>query len=189
MIQTQFLINQANLDTPRLRLEQLSQKHFEALYPSLNDLETRKLTGTHTTFTPEVVQAFLAGLPTRDDRADWAIIRVSDGVFIGEVVLNDLDVNNRSMNFRIGLTPLHLGQGYGTEATRAVVAYGLEVVKLHRISLGVFAFNPRAQRVYTKCGFIQEGIEREALFWDGQWVDQIIMSVLSTDTHLVSSML
>ena len=57
------------------------------------------------------------------------------------------------------------------------------------VSLGVFAFNPRAQRVYTKCGFIQEGIEREALFWNGQWVDQIIMSVLSTDTHLVSSML
>ncbi len=181
MISTQFLANQAVLFTPRLRLEQLSHQHAESLFAGINDLETRKLTGTHATFTLEAVQTFLAGLPTRDDRADWAIIRVSDGAFIGEVVLNNLDIDNQSMNFRIGLQAEHLGQGYGTEATRAVVAYGFEQVGLHRISLGVYAFNPRAQRVYEKCGFIREGIERKALFWDGQWVDSIVMSVLSTD--------
>ncbi len=184
MIQLKFLKNQTVLTTPDLRLEQLSQLHFEGLFASLNHLETRKLTGTHATFKPEEVHQFLARLPSRDDRADWAVIRQSDNVFLGEIVLNDLDLDNQSMNFRIGLVPEYLGQGYGTQATRAVVTYGFDQVKLHRISLGVYAFNPRAQRVYEKCGFIREGIERQALFWDGQWVDQIIMSVLSTDPRV-----
>jgi RimJ/RimL family protein N-acetyltransferase len=65
-----------------------------------------------------------------------------------------------------------------------VIDYGLDVVGLHRISLSVFAFNPRAKRVYEKCGFVQEGIARDALFWDGVWVDSINMSILSSDPRV-----
>ena len=181
MIATQFLRDQGTLRTSRLRLEQLCDVHTEHLFAGINNFETRRLTGTHAIFTLERVREFLIGLPNRDDRADWAIIRVSDGAFIGEVVLNDLDSDNRSMNFRIGLAPEHLGQGYGSEATRAVIDYGFDQVGLHRIHLGVYTFNPRALRVYEKSGFIREGIERHALFWDGQWVDLIKMAILSTD--------
>ncbi len=185
MIQTAYLKNQAVLTTTDLRLEQLSEQHFDNLFAGINQPESRKLTGTHTVFTPEAVRTFLTGLPARDDRADWAMIRVSDGVFLGEVVLNNLDLDNQSMNFRIGLAkPEFYGLGYGTQATRAVVQYALDTVELHRVSLGVYAFNPRAKRVYEKCGFVQEGIERHALLWDGQWVDQIIMSVLATDPRV-----
>ncbi len=184
MISTQFLCHQAVLVTPHLRLEQLGLQHAQSLFAGINNLETRRLTGTHTIFTLKTVQTFLAGLASRDDRADWAIIREADGAFIGEVVLNELDQDNQSMNFRIGLQAEYLGQGYGTEATRAVIEYGLAVIGLHRIRLEVYAFNPRAQRVYEKCGFRVEGIEREALFWDGQWIDSMIMSVLSTDARV-----
>jgi RimJ/RimL family protein N-acetyltransferase len=97
-------------------------------------------------------------------------------------VLNDLDRHNRSMNFRISLNdPAMVGQCYGTEATRAVVRYGFDTVGLHRISLGVYAFNPRARRVDEKCGFLHEGIERQALYRQGEWVDQHRMSILATD--------
>jgi RimJ/RimL family protein N-acetyltransferase len=45
----------------------------------------------------------------------------------------------------------------------------------------VYAFNPRAQRAYEKAGFVVEGVFRDALLWDGQWVDEVMMSVLATD--------
>jgi hypothetical protein len=38
---------------------------------------------------------------------------------------------------------------------------------LHRISLDVFAFNPRVRRAYEKAGFVAEGVLRDALRWDG----------------------
>jgi RimJ/RimL family protein N-acetyltransferase len=182
MISKQSLAQQATLCTPGLKLEQLSEKHFAGTMAEINNPESSKLTGTLEVFTPERIQTWLTGLPGRDDRADWAIIRQSDGAFLGEVVLNELDEHNQSMNFRIALwNPEVYGKGYGTEATRAVIDYGLDVVGLHRISLSVFAFNPRAKRVYEKCGFVQEGVARDALFWDGVWVDSINMSVLSSD--------
>jgi len=182
MISTEALAQQSPLSTKRLELVQLGLSHFEGVWTSLSDEETNRLTGTHRKFTREQIREYLATREGCDDRADWAILRRSDMVFLGEVVLNDLDYANESMNFRIALSDKGvLGQGYGTEATRAVVQYGFDEVKLHRISLGVYAFNPRARRTYEKCGFVLEGVERHALLWEGQWVDQFKMALLLTD--------
>lgn len=179
MIFPQALSEQAVLLTQDLRLEQLNATHFEFVWLSLQDPESMRLTGTQTTFSPEAVQTHLASLEGRNDRADWAILRQSDNAFIGEVVLNNLDAVNQSMNFRIALSVL--GQGYGTQATRVVVDYAFAAVGLHRLSLSVFEFNPRAIRVYQKCGFVLEGIERDVLLWDGQWYSQHLMSLLKSD--------
>ncbi|MBA3293041.1 MAG: GNAT family N-acetyltransferase, partial [Geodermatophilaceae bacterium] len=35
-----------------------------------------------------------------------------------------------------------------------------------------------AKRVYEKCGFIAEEVARDALHWDGEWVDANLMSIL-----------
>ena len=49
------------------------------------------------------------------------------------------------------------------------------------MSLGVYDFNPRARRVYEKCGFRLEGRLRHALLWEGQWHDELLMAILSSD--------
>ena len=54
-------------------------------------------------------------------------------------------------------------------------------IGLHRVQLDVYAFNPRALRSYEKAGFVVEGRQRDTLFWDGEWTDSILMSVLNTD--------
>ena len=54
-------------------------------------------------------------------------------------------------------------------------------VGLHRLELQVYAFNPRAQRAYEKCGFRVEGRRRDALLWDGERVDVLDMGILRTD--------
>jgi hypothetical protein len=52
---------------------------------------------------------------------------------------------------------------------------------LHRIALTVFAFNERAIRSYRRVGFVVEGRAREAIWREGQWWDEISMSVLDSD--------
>jgi RimJ/RimL family protein N-acetyltransferase len=56
--------------------------------------------------------------------------------------------------------------------------YAFEELNLHRLSLGVFAYNPRARRAYEKAGFVVEGRERGAILRDGQRADVIIMGIL-----------
>jgi RimJ/RimL family protein N-acetyltransferase len=76
------------------------------------------------------------------------------------------------------LGPSGQGRGLGTEATRLLLGYAFEHLPLHRIELEVYAFNPRARRAYEKAGFVVEGRRRDALLYDGERVDAIVMSVL-----------
>lgn len=170
------------LETSRLRLEPQGAGHFDGLWAGVNDPETLRLTGTHARFTEEQIRAWLDTVATADDRADWAVVRRDTSQYLGEVVLNDLDRDNSSMGYRIALSgPGAIGQGYGTEAGRAVVAHAFESIGLHRVALEVYAFNPRAVRSYRTVGFREEGRMRDGLHWDGEWVDALMMSILSTD--------
>ena len=104
---------------------------------------------------------------------------------MGEVVLNEWDPANRNCNVRTMLTPAGRDRGLGTEAVRLMLAYGFERLHLHRVSLQVFAFNPRARRVYDKVGFVAEGVLREVLHDDGAWIDATMMSIVADEwvTH------
>jgi RimJ/RimL family protein N-acetyltransferase len=175
------LAAQPVLSTSRLSLVQLGPDFLDEVMIGLEDADAMRLTGTRGEFTREQVLAHLRRLPGSDERADFAIVD-ADGAYIGEVVLNDLDEDNRAMNYRIALSgPQLRGHGYGTEAGRAVVAWGFDQVGLHRISLDVYSSNPAAQRSYEKIGFQVEGRARHTLLWDGEWVDSILMSMLDGD--------
>jgi RimJ/RimL family protein N-acetyltransferase len=54
-------------------------------------------------------------------------------------------------------------------------------LRLHRVSLSVFAFNERAIRSYRRVGFVVEGRSREAIWRDGRYWDEIHMSVLDDE--------
>ena len=70
--------------------------------------------------------------------------------------------------------------------TAATRDFAFGVLGLHRLSLEVFSFNHRAQRVYQKAGFRQEGILRDAVL-DGQtYGDIILMSLLEPEWRQLS---
>ncbi|WP_405112828.1 GNAT family N-acetyltransferase [Micromonospora sp. NBC_01405] len=119
------------------------------------------------------------------DRLDLAVVDRATGDCVGEVVLNDWDGWNHSCNFRTLFAASGRNRGLGTEAVRLVVGYGFERLGLHRISLEVFAFNPRARRVYEKVGFVAEGVLRQVLRDGDDWVDATVMSILAPEwaTH------
>lgn len=166
----------------RVRLEPLTTAVLEDYLAALVDPVSRRLTGTRAVFDRPEIETWLATRQEHHDRADWAAVRTEDGMFLGEAVLNELDPDNESVNYRVWLTGPHVfGQGYGTEITRLVIDFALDTVGLHRVSLGVYDFNLRAQRVYEKCGFSHEGRLREALRWEGCRHDELLMAILHTD--------
>ncbi|HEX5594566.1 MAG TPA: GNAT family protein [Micromonosporaceae bacterium] len=155
------------------------------LAASMADPEVRRLTGTHATFTMDALERWYATRAEHDDRLDLTVVERASGESVGEVVLNDLNVDNRSCSFRILFGRRFFGRGLGTEASRLILAHAFETVGVHRIELEVFAFNPRARHVYEKVGFVHEGTRRQALHWDGEWIDAHTMSLLAHEwrTH------
>jgi RimJ/RimL family protein N-acetyltransferase len=70
------------------------------------------------------------------------------------------------------------GKGYGTDAVRVALRYAFTELNLRRVTLGVFAYNPRAIKSYEKAGFTVEGRLRRYIARDGQRNDMIVMGVL-----------
>ena len=131
------------------------QEDAEAYYENFNplDKEVARLTGSKPHFSrEEVVGFFLKCLhdPTRRD----FLITAPSGEIIGESVINEIDWESQSANFRIAIfRPEYLNRGIGTWAVEATRDYAFRELKLNRLTLDVFAFNPRAKHVYEKAGF------------------------------------
>lgn len=115
-----------------------------------------------------------------DDRIVWVIVENSSGQVVGESVLNDLDPGNRSCGFRIWISGAR-DKGLGTEATRLTMRHAFEDQGINRVELEVYDFNPRARHVYEKVGFVHEGVKRQALLFEDEWVDEHLMSILASE--------
>jgi RimJ/RimL family protein N-acetyltransferase len=148
---------------------------------------------------PEVTK-FLAMDPMNEDKsrvffnetlADrngsyFAIVTSDDVKTIGYVFLSGILKRHhvaRECGIIIG-EKTFWGRGYGTEAIRLILDYGFKTFGLHRIELLVVDFNKRAQAVYRKLGFVEEGMLREARLVDGCWRDVYLMAILEPNSTL-----
>ncbi len=177
---------------PTLNGEKVTLRPFDlaldaaALREMLRDPESLKLTGSNQLADwDELAEAqFVSWYGSRgdqQDRLDLAVVDRASGQCVGEVVLNEWSAANSSCSFRILVGPLGRDRGLGTESVRLIIGYAFERLALHRISLEVYSFNPRARHVYDKVGFIAEGVLRDALRWDDQWIDATVMSILAPE--------
>lgn len=115
-------------------------------------------------------------------RRHWVI--ESDGALVGVAFLHSIDARDRKARFAIGLFhPDHQGRGFGTEATRLVLAHAFTGMGLHRVDLRVLAFNQAAVACYEGCGFQVEGRERESCWIGGRAHDDLIMGILAREFH------
>jgi len=71
------------------------------------------------------------------------------------------------------------GKGFGSAAIALALDYAWNSLNLRRVSLTVFAGNDRAVAAYTRAGFREEGLMRQAAFSGGQWHDVVMMAALN----------
>lgn len=92
--------------------------------------------------------------PTRTTA--WTLAIEDEVTLVGEVVLNDYDVNVRATCASSSGPPGVTG-GLGTEAVALTTSYGIRDPGLTRITLEVLDTNPRGRRVYEKVGYRPTG--------------------------------
>ena len=169
----------------RVVLRPVTVDDAPGLVELLHDPEGRKMTGTHGVVRPGVEERARDWYGSRADQHDELYLAITEratGQFVGEVVLQDLNADDRSCSFRIALVgPRAYGRGFGSEATALILAHAFETAGVHRVELEVHDFNPRARHVYERAGFMHEGTKRQALLWDGRWIDTHVMAVIASD--------
>ena len=114
--------------------------------------------------------------PGDDDSVEEWVIEL-EGELIGFVQFSEEpDEDYRHADVDILLATAHHGQGLGTDAMRAVMAFLVERRGHHRITLTTWPHNERAIHLYEKVGFRQVGITRASGRGDdGSWHDELLM--------------
>jgi RimJ/RimL family protein N-acetyltransferase len=112
----------------------------------------------------------------------FSVRTLAEDKLIGFVSFDGINWTSRDAFVAIGIGERDFwGRGFGTDAMRLMLRYGFTELNLHRVTLAVFEYNPRAVRSYEKCGFRHEGREREFLLRDGKRWDLLHMGILRSE--------
>jgi RimJ/RimL family protein N-acetyltransferase len=112
----------------------------------------------------------------------FSIRLLSDDRRIGNVSLRNIDRENGAAEMAIVITDKpSQGQGLGTDALNCLLDFGFGELRLERIYLHVFDYNPRAMRSYEKAGFTTDAVLRHSRFHHGRHHDVHLMAILRDD--------
>jgi len=110
-----------------------------------------------------------------------AIVLPGEDRLIGNCGLRLEHAGSREADMGYEIAPNHWGQGYATEAARAMVRFGFGEVGLHRISAQCLAENAASRRVLEKLGLRCEGQLRENAWIKGRWRDTLLYGILEQE--------
>lgn len=166
----------------RIYLRLLEPADAASLLAMTENEEIRYMTGTKAHFTKEQIAQHINIWSEDSSRYDFAICLNDNNEMIGDIALFDINHDAKKAAFRIAMHEMELtGQGYGPEAIRVIMYFVFRELKLNRLQLEVYSHNKRAIKAYERLGFVHEGVLRETLHYNGEFSDEVIMSLLKSD--------
>jgi RimJ/RimL family protein N-acetyltransferase len=118
--------------------------------------------------------SFIEEMKAKDNM--YIVVEVNGGVRgIARVVRGDLEMKRHTGLFRIWLHEEAQGKGIG----KKVMEYTLKWCQshnLHKLCLTVFASNEIAKGLYEKAGFVIEGVQKDQVYIDNSFDDEIFMA-------------
>lgn len=173
-----------DLETDRLLLRRVNKNDVLEVFSLRSNPETMK-------FIPrplvENLDEALEHIQMIDDKIEnaeginWAITLKDDPKLLG--IIGHYRIKPEHYRAEIGymLDPAHHGKGLITEAIKAVIAYGFDVMKLHSIEAIIDPDNIASATVLEKNRFVKEAHLRENEFYNGKFLDTVIYSLLERD--------
>ncbi|MBN2735239.1 MAG: GNAT family N-acetyltransferase [Methanomicrobiaceae archaeon] len=102
---------------------------------------------------------------------------------IGIHILNDIYRKTAEIGYWLG-EPFW-GRGIITDAVRAVVPVAFGTFDIARIQAGIFERNRASAGVLEKCGFIREAVLKDAIFKNGELMDEIMYSKFPGNKNMI----
>jgi RimJ/RimL family protein N-acetyltransferase len=166
----------------RVYLRPFGRDDLQHIQKWWSDAELRKLIGEVAPMSRAETEKWYRELLVDKDRI-WfvAVLKKSDRV-IGEAGLLRMFRPWRSTDMTIIIGEKDAwGKGYGTEIGHLLLDYAFRRLGFHRISIGVVGFNERALKFWQSLGFKKEGVRRDDYYYDKEFSDCIMMSILEDE--------
>jgi ribosomal-protein-alanine N-acetyltransferase len=167
------------IETPRLRLRPFTLEDVEAIWPYVSDPTFPVMMSWEAHADREATRQWIIRTIdgwAKGTTATWAM--TIDGTACGSIGLHG--VQYRKASWRVDradlgywLGPPRWNHGLTTEAAAAVVRYGFERMRLHKITVSCLGENDASRRVIEKLDFRPVGRARDDVFRNGRWWDHL----------------
>lgn len=147
-----------SLETKRLFFRELITSDAEVMYELDSNPEVHKYLGGNPVTSIGQVEAAITNIREQYEKngiGRWAAILKETGEFIGWAGLKlESDVNGHAQYYDLGYRFIqrYWDKGYASEASKAFVDYGFDVMKLEKICAYADADNAASRRVLEKAG-------------------------------------
>jgi ribosomal-protein-alanine N-acetyltransferase len=174
-----------NLQTPRLLLREFFESDWRAVMAYQSDPNYLRYY-PWTERTVEQIQAFIQQFIAWQEeqprtKFQLAVVLASEGRLIGTCGIRKETPDAQEAELGYEIAPPYWGQGYATEAARAMVGFAFETVRLHRVWASCVAENAASARVLEKLGMRLEGRLRQNRWMHGRWWDTLVYGILEDE--------
>jgi len=169
------------LHTARLRLRPFAEADADALFALHSNAHVLRYWDSAPWTERSRAERFLAKsrqVAEAGTGARLAVDRASDGAFLGWCGLTQWNADYRSASLGYCLAEAAWGQGYATEAARALLQWAFDTLDLNRVQAEADTRNVASARVLEKLGFELEGTLREDCIVNGDVSDSWVYGLL-----------
>ncbi|HYG14698.1 MAG TPA: GNAT family N-acetyltransferase [Bacteroidia bacterium] len=171
------------LYTERLVLRQLTQDDAEDFFYLRTSPKMRTYSHRAPDASVEVTKALIDKINTIIDNGEginWAISLREDTKLIG--VISFWRIFKEQHRAEMGYTLHHdyQRQGIMNEAAVAILEYGFKTLQLHTVEARVNPENLPSIKVLERNGFVKEGHFKEDIYYNGEYYDTAVYSLLNT---------
>lgn len=166
------------------KLREIEKKDIKTINQWRRDRELQGFLGGGFRYINEDVdlQWYERYLNSRANNVRCAIIDTNKDELIGVCYLLNIDYVNMSGEIHIMIGDnKSRGKGAGTFAMVEMIKHGFYDLNLRRIELEVLEDNNKAFHLYSKLGFVKEGIKREAVYKNGRYLNVFLMGLLKEE--------
>lgn len=169
------------LETENLLLRKISTNDVSEVFDIRSNPETMKYIPRPVAKTLDDALNFINECNKSIDNKElinWAITKKTDNKLIGMIGFFRMQPENFRGEVGYILNPNSHGKGIMKEALDEVVKFGFENMQFHSIEAVIDPRNIASEKLLQKKGFIKEAHFRENFFYDGEFQDTVIYSLL-----------
>lgn len=121
-----------------------------------------------------------------DKLYEFAITDRKTGELFGAISLsNNKSFNHGEIAYWIGEE--YWGKGYATEAAQAILEFAFKGKQLHRVFARFFHSNPASGKVMQKLGMKEEGILKDHVKKENQYLDLVCYGIINPKAGIIIS--
>jgi len=110
----------------------------------------------------------------------WAVCFKNENIMIGTVSFHKIAKDHYRAEMGYMLHPKYWRQGIISEAIKAIIDFGFNELKFHSIEAHIDPENTGSEKILQKFNFIKEAYFKENYFYNGQFKDTAVYSLLNS---------